>query len=78
MNKTPDLKGFFVDAEGAVALDWVALTSSVAVIGIGLTYMVYGGETGPISTMIVDYNVELTTAAGNLVGGIGDPPPQLE
>lgn len=78
MAKTTGFKKFFSDSQGAVTLDWVALTSSVVVIGIGLAYMVFGGETGAISTMIVDYNAELNTAAGNLVGGIGDPPPQLE
>lgn len=71
-------KGFFLDAAGAVTLDWVVLTSSVVVIGIGLAYMVYGGESGPISTMIIHYNGELNTAADNLDGGIGDPPPQLK
>ena len=59
-------------------MDWVALTSSVVIIGIGLVYMVYGGETGQISTMVTNYNSELNSAAGNLAGTVGDPPPPLK
>ncbi len=64
---------------GAVTLDWVALTSSVVVIGIGLAYMVYGGETGAISTMIANHNAELDQAASNLSGVVeAATPPPLE
>lgn len=73
-----DAKGFLPNDSGAVTLDWVALTSSVVIIGIGLVYMVYGGGDGPISAMITNYNAELNVAADNLVGMVGDPPPPLE
>jgi len=73
-----DVKGFLPNDSGAVTLDWVALTSSVVIIGIGLVYMVYGGDDGPISAMIANYNAELSVAADNLSDAIGDPPPPLE
>ena len=72
------VKRFLLEKSGAITLDWVALTSSVVVIGLGLVYMVYGGEDGPITEMITNYNAELNTAADNLVGGVGAPPPPLE
>ena len=78
MPKHLKIKRFFAEECGAITLDWVALTSSVVVIGIGLVYMVYGGEDGPITSIITNYNAELNTAADNLVGGVGDPPPPLE
>lgn len=78
MVNVSDLKYFFGNESGAVTLDWVALTSSVVVIGIGLVYMVYGGENGQISTMVTNYNAELDDAATNLVGAVGDPPPLLD
>ncbi len=59
-------------------MDWVALTSSVVVIGIGLIYSIYGGEDGPISTMITNYNAELTVAGDNLSGVVGDLPSPLD
>lgn len=64
--QVPVVEGFFRNECGAITLDWVALTSSVVVIGIGLVYMVYGGEAGAISTMVTNYNGELSTAADNL------------
>lgn len=73
-----DVKGFLPNDSGAVTLDWVALTSSVVIIGIGLVYMVYGGEDGSISAIITNYNAELSIAADNLSGAVGDPPPPLE
>ncbi len=67
---------FLGDRAGAVTLDWVALTSSVVVIGMGLVYMVYGGESGPISAMISGYNSELDQAAVNLSDVVGAATPQ--
>ena len=78
MLKVVDAVDFICDCRGAVTLDWVALTSSVVIIGIGLVYMVYGGETGQISTMITNYNAELNTAGENLVGAVSDLTPPLE
>lgn len=77
MIKIVDPKRILADETGALTLDWVALTSSVVVIGIGLVYMIYGGETGQISTVVTNYNEELNTAAGNLSGAVPDlPTPQ--
>ena len=70
------LNDFLSDRTGAITLDWVALTSSVVVIGMGLVYMVYGGESGPISTMITGYNSELDQAAANLSGVVEAATPQ--
>ena len=70
-------KEIFVNSDGAVTLDWVALTSSVVVIGIGLVYMVYGGETGAISSMITNYNSELDQAAANLSGVVEAATPSV-
>lgn len=70
---------FFRNECGAITLDWVALTSSVVIIGIGLAYMVYGGESGAISTMVTNYNAELDQAAANLSGVVeAATPPPLE
>ncbi len=68
---------FLRDTRGAVARDWVALTSSVVVIGFGLAYMVFGGEDGSITTLIGDYNAGLDQAAANLSGVVAaaTPPP---
>lgn len=78
MKKPSEIIRLFSDESGAITLDWVALTSSVVVIGIGLVYMVYGGEDGPISAMITNYNAELNVAGDNLTGVVGDPPPPLD
>lgn len=75
MVKVPDIKELFSDESGAITMDWVALTSSVVVIGIGLAYMIYGGETGAVSTMVTNYNAELNVAADNLSGAVGDALP---
>ena len=73
------LRGFVRCENGAVALDWVALTSTVVVIGMGLAYMVFGGEEGPLTIMIANYNAELSQAAANLSGVVaGSTPPPLE
>ncbi len=78
MTKLSDISGLFSDEGGAVTVDWVTLTTSAVVIGIGLVYSIYGGEDGPISTIITNYNAELDVAADNLSGVVGDPPPPLD
>ena len=78
MTKLSDIKRLFSNESGAVTVDWVALTSSVVVIGIGLVYSIYGGEDGPVSTIITNYNAELTVAGDNLSGVLSDPPPSEE
>ena len=72
------LKRFIAADDGVITMDWVALTSSVVSIGLGLVYMIYGGEDGSISSMITNFQEGLTTSGNNLSGAVGDPPPPLK
>lgn len=72
-----NLSTFLKNDSGAVALDWVALTSTVVVIGMGLAYMIFGGEEGPLTIMIANYNAELSDAASNLTGVVAEQTPGI-
>ncbi|MFV0472705.1 MAG: Flp family type IVb pilin [Pikeienuella sp.] len=57
---------FLRDESGAVTVDWVALTAAVVVIGIGLTYAVFGDAQSGIGGLVTNLTNELTQAATNL------------
>ncbi|MEM7525559.1 MAG: hypothetical protein AAF360_17735 [Pseudomonadota bacterium] len=61
---------FVEDRSGAVALDWVALTATIVVIGISLSYAVFQGDSGSVSSIINSLSAEMTVAAGNLVDAV--------
>lgn len=63
-------RAFARDENGAVTVDWVALTAAVVVIGIGLTYAVFGTSTTGIGGLVSNLTTELNTAAGNLSGAV--------
>ncbi len=77
MSNLTVLNDFLNDRSGAVTLDWVALTSTVVVIGMGLVYMVFAGPDGAITTLVDNYNAELGQAATNLSGVTANTPPPL-
>ena len=57
---------FARDESGSVTLDWVALTASVVVVGIGLVYSVFGDGDAPLNEIISTYNAELDATAADL------------
>lgn len=65
------------DASGAVTVDWVALTAAVVVIGIGLTYAIFGGADGAtgIGGLVNNLTDELSQAADNLSNAVPDTLP---
>lgn len=69
------VRDFACDENGAVTVDWVALTAAVVVIGIGLTYAVFGTSTTGIGGLVTNLTNELSTAAGNIDGAVPDSLP---
>lgn len=65
---------FGANESGAVTVDWVALTAAVVVIGIGLTYAVFGSNDTGVGLLVNNLTGELATAAGNIGGAVGDLP----
>ncbi|WP_179961571.1 hypothetical protein [Pikeienuella piscinae] len=61
---------FAADESGAVTVDWVALTAAVVVIGIGLTYAVFGNQTSGIGGLVTNLTNELSQAATNIDGAV--------
>lgn len=61
---------FMKDQSGAVTVDWVALTAAVVVIGIGLTYAVFGSSDGGVGGLVNNLTKELGTAASNISGAV--------
>lgn len=61
---------FAADESGAVTVDWVALTAAVVVIGIGLTYAVFGDQDSGIGGLVTNLTNELSQAADNIDGAV--------
>lgn len=38
------LQGFICDEAGAIAIDWVALTAGILLLGIGVVYALFGQQ----------------------------------
>lgn len=59
------------DQSGAVTVDWVALTATVVVIGIGIAYSVFGGGSGEgVLSVVESFGVEVDQAATNIAGAV--------
>ncbi|MEM7269692.1 MAG: hypothetical protein AAF401_10610 [Pseudomonadota bacterium] len=66
------------DQSGAVAVDWVALTASVVVLGIAFAYAVFGASDSGVNGLVNNFTAELGQAASNLVGVASNVPPPLQ
>ncbi len=43
---------FFHDVRGVVTIDWVAVTATFVVLGIGITYAIFGDEDGGLIAIV--------------------------
>ncbi|MEM8751353.1 MAG: hypothetical protein AAGF90_00115 [Pseudomonadota bacterium] len=68
---------FIRRSDGAVTLDWVALAATVVIIGVALTYAVYGtGDgSGGVAGVVEGFAAESRQAAENLAGAVPEALP---
>lgn len=66
MNK---LINFLRDEDGAVTIDWVALTAGLLLLGIMVVYAIFNGG---VSDLVDSINSELGVAVGVNVGASPD------
>lgn len=57
------IRAFLRREEGAVTVDWVALTAGVALFGMAIAYLIIDGGIDPLAGAL---NTQLTTAGGNI------------
>lgn len=69
------LRRFGADDSGAVTVDWVALTAAVVVIGIGLTYAVFGTGSDGVAGLVNNLTKELGDASSNISGAVNSATP---
>ncbi|MEX2519802.1 MAG: pilus assembly protein [Paracoccaceae bacterium] len=69
------IRRFGADDSGAVTVDWVALTAAVVVIGIGLTYAVFGTGSDGVAGLVTNLTKELGDASSNISGAVNSATP---
>lgn len=65
---------FIADEDGAVTVDWVALTAAVVIIGIGVVYAVFSNGDDGVAGLVTNLNDQLNVAGSNLEGSLGGLP----
>ncbi len=63
------LRTFFRDEDGAVTIDWVALTAGILLLGIMVVYAIFNGG---VDGLVDSINSELGTAVGVSTGTAPD------
>ncbi len=57
---------FCCDARGAVTIDWVAMTAAFVVLGIGITYAIFGDEDGGLIAIVNGKQEQLSENVSNV------------
>lgn len=63
------MMNFLRDEDGAVTIDWVALTAGILLLGIMVVYAIFNGG---VSDLVDSINSELGVAVGVNVGAAPD------
>lgn len=54
---------FLGDISGVVTIDWVAVTATFVVVGIGITYAIFGDEDGGLIAVVNSKQEQLAVRA---------------
>lgn len=57
---------FLSDISGVVTIDWVAVTATFVVIGIGITYAIFGDEDGGLIAVVNGKQEQLADRASDV------------
>ncbi|MDG1210884.1 MAG: hypothetical protein P8I56_00680 [Paracoccaceae bacterium] len=57
---------FLGNIHGAVTIDWVAVTAAFVVVGIGITYTIFGDEDGGLIAMVNSKQEQLADRANDV------------
>lgn len=57
---------FLGDISGVVTIDWVAVTATFVVVGIGITYAIFGDEDGGLIAVVNSKQEQLADRANDV------------
>lgn len=57
---------FLSDTSGVVTIDWVAVTATFVVVGIGITYAIFGDEDGGLIAIVNGKQEQLADRADDV------------
>lgn len=57
---------FLGDISGVVTIDWVAVTATFVVVGIGITYAIFGDEDGGLIAVVNGKQEQLAERASDV------------